>query len=382
MSVWDLKSFQQSICSDGLAKPARSPDVAPVLDLREMLLAQLANPVDFPEISRAITPEDQIAIALKKNVARDTEIVAHLIDYLVGMGLTLPQLSVVVESNGDRDRLKLALREQGDTAIPEVVTHDSKDENGNACLLVSPAGNPVHVNRMLFDADVVIPIGSPSSRDSQLGCDSVCPSFCSQAFRNELISLSVSRRAELIRQVNDWLGVFWQIQVVAQAGKQVVDIMVGQRDTIATAAQTLHNQLWTFDLPELCSLSIVTVESGDPMDPWDEIAHALEVADSTLQGNGRIAICCDAVSPPRKSDKQVDVHAPDHITSPAARVQDILQTRSIFMFSQMGRNVTETLGFAFVESPDQLNKLASQHDQVNLIRDAHLCQIRVGTAQR
>ena len=56
-------------------------------------------------------------------------------------------------------------------------------------------------------------------------------------------------------------------------------------------------------------------------------------------------------------------------------VAAIVNERPVFLKSNLKRNPVEELGLGFIETIDEINRIAQPHNQGLLIRDAHLCQI-------
>ena len=56
-------------------------------------------------------------------------------------------------------------------------------------------------------------------------------------------------------------------------------------------------------------------------------------------------------------------------------VAAIVNERPIFLRSNLSENAVEELGIGFVQSADQILRIAESHESGLLIRDAHKCQV-------
>ena len=55
---------------------------------------------------------------------------------------------------------------------------------------------------------------------------------------------------------------------------------------------------------------------------------------------------------------------------------EILSERPVYLRSRLNRNAVEELGLGFVETSDEVLRIAEPHSDCLLIRDAHKCQIK------
>ena len=87
---------------------------------------------------------------------------------------------------------------------------DPENQSGHAYLVANVEGDPVHINRILVDADVVLPIGCPKPGAASQQGDCIYPDFSHESTRHRFSNgdSSLVTRWQEIELANDSLGAF------------------------------------------------------------------------------------------------------------------------------------------------------------------------------
>ncbi len=165
----------------GPQEPCGVPRGAPLPDTAAAVKAALDEPLEYPPLARCTTPGDRVAIALGAEVPQIAKVTAAIVQTLAAAGIDADGITIL-RNRGDAD----ANAEDPCGLVPahlaeriRVRTHDPANRRNLAYLAASEAGEPIFLNRMLTDADVVLPVGlrSPIARPATTA--SIRPSILS-----------------------------------------------------------------------------------------------------------------------------------------------------------------------------------------------------------
>ena len=136
-----------------------SPQGLEISDPAAAVIQALAAPLDYPPLPAATVPGDRVVVAVDCTVPKAGQVVEGCLRTLMG-AKTRPE-DIRVLTNGDANFAESLLQwAPGDVRYAVKVTqHDPDDKQSHAYLAATEEGNPIHVNRLLVDADVVLPVG-------------------------------------------------------------------------------------------------------------------------------------------------------------------------------------------------------------------------------
>ncbi len=113
----------------------------------------LESPREFPALREMIVPGDRIALAVDPSIPGTRLVVEGIASVLEASGVDRDAMTVVVPRIGP-------LPEEGERwGGVRVVVHDPDDRTAMAYLASTREGRRVYLNRVLTDADVVLPVG-------------------------------------------------------------------------------------------------------------------------------------------------------------------------------------------------------------------------------
>jgi nickel-dependent lactate racemase len=346
----------------------------------------LAEPLDYPPLAAGIVPGDRVAIAVDDAVPCLPDIVRGAVGALKHAGVEPQDITIVAadEQTTDRCRSELASNE------PELqfATHNPDNENDLCLVGTTKRGRPLLVNRTIFDADVVLPIGCARiGRDTAY--DSLYPRFSNAEaiakYRTPAEHDALAARSGKRSPADEagWMiGVPMTVQVVPGPDETVANLLAGEPQAVAQRCDELCREQWSYEVPQRVSLLVATITGGAGSQTWANVARALETAEHVVEEGGAVAICTNLDEPPGHSlgrligDPDLDVaarkisHDHDADSWPAWRLARALQRGPVYLLSQLLAETIEDMGIAPVESIDDLVRLAGRHESFLVVEDA------------
>ena len=197
----------------------------PLDDPAAAVSAALTSPLDLPSIAQMIIPGDRIAIALDHEVPQPAAVLAGILHAILESELIEPQDITVVCSEASLLNIDLLEQLPADIqAAIQVELHDPQDSKNLAFLATSQDGRPLHINRTLFDADLVLPVSLlrlPGSLDYLGPHGSLFPAFADattqerfQAPSSTTSPVHHKRRIEEVDEAGWLLGIQLILQLV------------------------------------------------------------------------------------------------------------------------------------------------------------------------
>jgi nickel-dependent lactate racemase len=274
-----------------------------------------------------------------------------------------------------------------------VQVHDADDRDQLCMLNVSSHDDPIYLNRAIVEADVVIPIGVARARDclGERGVHGVLfPTFSNtetqQRFldpRSTLASTLRKKRMEEAREADWFLGTRLVVQVVPGRRGELMHVVAGDVDVVDRHCDRLCESLWTFPVTQRAELVVATLPGGREQQSWINFARALSAASRVVEDEGAIAICSDIRQRPGPSLRRIS-RAPSLEAARKAVVRDktadalaatqlvrSLQRTQVYLLSQLDEESVQSLGLAFIESPDDVARLAARHTSCLVLENAH-----------
>jgi nickel-dependent lactate racemase len=357
------------------------------LDPAIAVVNALAHPLEYPPLSAGIVPGDRVAVALDEAVPCVPEIVRGIVQSLRSAGVDNDGIALVA-TGAETGRLCCAdLAAHGLNGIAFVEHHP--DDERELCLVgVTKKHGPLVINRTIFDADVVLPVGVARSGESGV-YDSLFPRFSNtetiERFRIPAGHISESSHADRVCETDEagWLiGAPLVIEVVPGADETVAHVVAGAPHAVAQRVELLAREQWQRRFPVRASLVIATVTGGVATSSWQNVGRALAAAERLVADDGAIAVCSNLDEPPGPSlgrligaDDLADIERQlvrDHFSDswPAWQLARALQRGPVYFMSQLDAETTEDMGMAPVAGVEELVRLARRHESYILLEDA------------
>ena len=367
--------------------------------LEALLKSSLDNPLFYPAADQWLFPGDSLAILLQSNLLQAPKVIQSFLQYVGEQRIDSDDIVIVISPQmADQfgitaQQLKQSASEVANAMPPALIqvevgdqkisfqVHDPANSYGLAYLAANEAGEPVHVNRLLADADVVVPIGCPTPGDQQR-YDCLYPDFGS-AQRLEKFKAkygTINQRQQEIELANDNLGTFFSVEIVTGPGGQIAAVFAGARKDVFEHSKQLADELWTVNFVPGCQTVLATVEEPGRQQTWDDFADAVINAANLSNGSGPITVWTTIDQPAdRNTRKALMAQFDDSIIAKLSVRQrslaSIVSERPIFLKSELSQSQTEELGLGYIESANDVESVLAKFDSGVLLRDAHRCRI-------
>jgi nickel-dependent lactate racemase len=376
---------------EGPPSATRPTSIAPTVDAAAAAFRALKEPLNFPPLSAGTVPSDRLAIAVDETAPSLAGVVRGTIDAAIVAGIEPDAISIVAVDAATLDAVRSELKLGVGNGI-DFVAHDPDDE-ANLCFAGTILkGERLLVNRTIFEADIVLPIGCarlPEYADGGI-FSSLFPRFSDAEtigrFRMPSHLETAKGRAAARRRVEDagWLlGVPMVIEVVPGGGGRVLDVVAGEPRAVAAYCERKCRERWSFRAARRASLVIASVTGGAGEQNWGNIGRALAVTDGLVAVGGAVAICSDLEADPGptlgrllgdsdwESFERAARSEHESDSWPAWQLARALQRGPVYFLSQLADDVVEDMGLAPITDFDQLARLASHHESCLVLDDSH-----------
>jgi hypothetical protein len=375
-----------------------------VQPFRQLLADSVASPLHYPPLSESLFPGDTIAIALQHDLPRPAEVLNSLLDQLLTINIEPTDITVVLPGSlADEFALKpadyraVAPEGQDEPSPPPIFplqrefhsiacqVHDPDNAAGLAYLVANEGGDPVHMNRVLVDADVVIPVGCPAN-DPNAVADCLYPTFGSAAAveRFGTNAAPIVAQLEEADLANNTLGAFFEIQLVTLPRDQIAEVVCGTRQDAILTARRRASERWAVETDGSFDAAVVTIESRPFAQTWKDFAAALVQASQLTKADAPIVVWSElSMTADRATRKACQARfeetIPTKLSKQLQHVASILKDHPVFLRSQLSRSAVEDLGLSVLETTAEINRVTESSESCLVLRDAH--RVRVATPE-
>ena len=215
-------------------------------EMRKIIATAFGRPVGFPHVSQVVYPGDKVTVAADAFTVSRPMLLAGIVAEIVSVGLDANDLTVLMleqERKMHEQALRDALTEDYRASI-RVVAHNPKDPQCLAMLGVTKDDTPILLNRVLVDADVVIPVERYITAPGMgyFGMQSVVyPRFADAETQERFLFFEAKRNrkkllAKYVAEVGEvayCLGVTMTAQIMVDDQEDITGIIFGDAKTIA-----------------------------------------------------------------------------------------------------------------------------------------------------
>lgn len=364
----------------------RGPQGLPALEAVAAVGDALEHPRDFPPLRQMIVPGDRVTIALDPEIPEAAPVLDVLVGILESAGVE-PESITVLASKAPPSGCERAASLGATIAV-----HDPDDRSGIAYLASTKDGRRVYLNRLLTDADVVLPVGL-LRHDADLGhrgpWSLLFPGLSDRATMQALRDPAGGvhwrgARLEESSEVSWLLGAQFSVGIVPGAAG-VLEVVAGRDAAVRDAGIAAIDRHWTMEAPSRAEVVIAGVGTPAASATLADLAAALETARGLVQHGGKIVVlsrATGAVGPALQrlmaaEDPKEAVAAlrglEDRDDYPIARrIAMASDWADLFVCSALDAEVAEGLGIAPLERPEQARRLAANAGSLTFLSHAEL----------
>ena len=376
----------------GHLKGPEKPTIEPATATHQALVA----PLEFPPLVQITVPGDRVVLAVDGNMPQVETVLNELVDVLVHGNTEAADITVLLPAaplNDPLSKLPESLRHSITVAV-----HDSEDRKQLSYLAATTTDQRVYLNRLLTDADVVLPVGCMRF-DTLLGWhgtfSGLYPLYSDaetqRRFRQqELQAIELGPQPLLRKEVDEvgWLlGVLFVVQAVPSQQQGVYQLLAGDAVRVLAAGGETLQQNWNYIRQPLADVVVATLDEPAEGQTWHALGRALAAAVEVVRDQGAIVVCCDlndqtaqgqlgpalqwlsrSEATPTVLRRIVKQLPPDSI--PAFQLARAVEKAQVYLLSQLSPSVVEELGMAPATHPSEVTRLVERHGHCLILENA------------
>jgi hypothetical protein len=391
------------------------------VDIPQAVADALGNPIDFPSIDLALVPGDCVAIAVHESLPHPEPIVKAIVEWLLSkhpasdlsirvvlapgnesltqelddwLATRWPVSDLAgdlsVDQATDQATAKSITESTPSNSLQRVLCHDPDDQQNLEYIFATEQSEAIYLNRELVEADFVIPIYRWLEPKDPRGHDPyvVLPAFGDRATqaryaKSWLEQHEPARGTHKKASESGWLaGIQYAIGAVANQEGLIAMLVGGAPETVdKVCSQGVHAAPNPTETPSQEGFELVVVELVDPLrvPSWNQVASAAWSAQRWLSPAGRIVVVATSLAEVTPGIGALASDDPDEelqqtlLTSSlqdayaAAILRDIQSRRSVYVQSQVDPELLESLGFASIRDPSELERLMQKSKRVGVM---------------
>ena len=262
-----------------------------VQDVTATVQKALAAPTDFPALADAVVPGDHVVLAIDPTIPQLGPVIAGVMKAL--SQTEAGQIDAVLWDEATETEMSTVGQEMGPSS--KVVRHQGDRREDVRYLAADQVADPIYVNRLLVDADLVIPIGiarpdfqKADDNDSHHDVTGIYPMLVDSASRMRFQNLPAM---DVPASQPAWLlGVQFMLAIFPGWDDQIQDVIAG---TLGSVHRQIDNRSDSM-VPSggQADLIVAVVESGTSQ-TWHTAVRALEAAAAMASEDATIVLWTD-----------------------------------------------------------------------------------------
>ncbi len=370
------------------------PSGEPLDDPAAAMAAALLNTLDYPPLPQCVVQGDRVTVAIGPGLPQLPSLVAGIVNTLLTAQVEPADITLLCTAADGRESdidPRHGLADQVASQV-QLVVHDPNQRDDLRYLAASADGKPIYLNRLIHEADVVLPVGCVrlDGVPGYLGIhEGLFPTFSDEQtierFRAPISAESAARRKRRRNETEEvaWLlGISLTVQVIPAAGGQVLHILSGEVGEVLRRSGELCEQAWHSSVPRRAELVVAAIDGDAREQTWQNVARAIAAASDVVAEGGAIVICTDLETAPGPALRRLSA-GDDHDSAlrdlrrqrtvdalPASQLLHALDHATVYLLSRLDENVVEELGVAPVSHSDEIARLSRRFDSCILLANA------------
>jgi len=378
---------------DALVADCRGPAGVIGEAARTLVTTAVAATTLGPPLELHVVPGDRVVIGLAGDAPQAVEVVTAVAERLIASGVEPADITVLHAPALDGASAGTAPPLALPPGMGTVAVFDPTAEPQTSYVAADEAGRPIHLARLLVDADVVVGIGS-WGWDAAFGGRSLegelWPTFSRKSCRQELVRALAKRGRRALapwrmsNQEATWrLGMCASLRVIAGRGGTLAAAAFGLPDGVAENARTLAAS-WS---PLVKGVALTTIASlSDPRGGLAMLLRAVSAAARVTHPTGTVCIASRLAERPGvifarwREGAPLDALVREAVgTGDESLIKDAFQTRffaralgerRLVLLSDLDEATVEELELGFAAKPEVVERLAHRSDSVVVMHEA------------
>jgi len=381
---------------DRLVGQWQGPAGVGAADLERLVLAALEEPRQYPPLRQAVVPGDRVVIALDSQVPHPSAVLRAICGPLRAAGVEASAITVLVAGSPWVPAPALDLPEH-----VSLVVHDPSDRAEIAYLSTTGTERRVYLNRLLTDADFVLPTGQ-FGFDDVLGYrgpwSAIYPALSDLetlgAFR-KWTSDSPPDREHPTKALSEAIEVSWllgsQLHLGLVPGRNgVLEVVAGLDSAVRDQGIAALERAWTFQAESRAELVVAGIGQPGKVSSLEDLAAGLTTASRLVQRGGKIVLLSRVegtlgpalrrlveVDDPRRGLRALAGHEGDPDYSVARALASALAWADLYLLSGLKSDEVEDLAIMPVERVDEARRLVLASHSCLVVSQAELTAVKV-----
>lgn len=371
------------------------PESLPKGEIRQAVLTALNAPVDYPPLRQALVPGDQVTIPFDASIPDGKAVLEAVYDVLRDAGVESSAIHLLMGPTPASGELR-----ELPGASP-VSRHDPDDRSSHAYLAATSKGRRVYLNRLITDADFVLPIGR-LGYDPALGyCGSwsvLYPGMSNAETTQAFAAIATDDPADRNHdrpaltestEVSWLLGTQFQIGIVDGVDGPAA-ILAGRDSQVLAQGKQAVDSAWSFRVDRSADLVVAGIGGPGQTTGASELAQGLATAMRLVRRGGKIVAlsrATGALGPAVQrlmslEDPGVGVAAlkgaeaePDYVA--ARQLARALAWADVYLLSGFDEQDVEALGIVALAKPPEAGRLAASAASVTFVSRAERTRAEV-----
>jgi nickel-dependent lactate racemase len=383
----DLEVGEQNLV--GVHRPPPLPELP---DPAAAVRHALEEPLGFPSLRRALTPDDHVAVVVDERLPQLGPMLTAVLEHIVQAHVRPEAIALVCLPPSSDQPWRAELPEAFRQARIEV--HEPGDRRRLSYLATTRHGRRIYLNRTVVDADQAVVL-TRRGYDPLLGysgaAGALFPALSDEATRQEVreqlsLEAPVAGSWPLRQEAAEvaWLlGAPFLVQVIEGTDTGVAHVLGGLVET-SDEGQRLLDQRWRVEVDRPAEVVVAGV-GGDPArHDFDDLARALACAARVVRPGGRIVLLTES-DPPlgeaagllRKTDDAGQAlhalrqHRQAFDQDAAFQWVSAAEQAHIYLLSKMPADKAEELFAVPLEHAGQVQRLLADAGSCVVLPEAH-----------
>jgi nickel-dependent lactate racemase len=280
-----------------LVSSRRQPAAPPLADPLAAVAAALEEPLGFPALRRALTPDDHVAVIVDDQLPQLPRLLTPILEHITGAHVRPEAITLLCASSSSQawvDELPDEFQEV------RLEVHDPANRKRLSYLATTRHGHRIYMNRTLVDADQSVVL-TRRGYDPVLGYaggeGALYPALgdaetLQKSWERLSLAAPGSTPWPLRREATEvaWLlGVPFLVQVIEGADADVAHVLGGPVET-SGEGQRLLDARWRVEVDEAADTVVVGVAGELGRHSFADLARALACAARVVKRGGRIVL--------------------------------------------------------------------------------------------
>jgi nickel-dependent lactate racemase len=300
--AWGSQQLDLEVAPEQLVVQHRAAVAAALNDPAAAVRHALEEPLDFPALRRALTPDDHVVVAIDEHAPQLPLLLVPILEHVRAAGVAADAITLlcVPPSTGQPwlEELPDAFQDV------RVEVHQPGDRRQLAYLATTKQGRRIYLNRSAVDADQLILL-TRRTYDPVVGhagaATALYPGLSDEATQQEIgahprLEAPGAEPWPVEREAGEvaWLlGAPFLVQVIDGTGSEVAHIVAGTAQSSDTG-RCLLDARWRIAVDRPADVVIASLVGESARIGMEDIARAFFAAARAVKPGGRIAVLCEA----------------------------------------------------------------------------------------